>query len=62
MNKTSWADRVEFEQEGLPPPSEKIDGDLKIITDYKDVVGFEFAFEILAKIFLDYILDRGLEV
>lgn len=41
-NKASWADRVEFEQDGLPPPSEKIDGDLKIITDYKEVEGKKF--------------------
>lgn len=42
MSKTSWADRVEFEEDGLPPPSEKIDGDLKIITDYKDVEGKKY--------------------
>lgn len=41
-NKASWADRVEFEQDGLPPPSEKIDGDFKIIVDYKEVEGKKF--------------------
>ncbi|OQR78486.1 eukaryotic translation initiation factor 3 subunit G-like [Tropilaelaps mercedesae] len=39
MNKASWADRVDLDQGGLPPPSEKIEGDLKIITDYKEVEG-----------------------
>lgn len=42
MNKTSWADRVELEQEGLPPPSEKLDGDVKVIVDYKEIEGKKF--------------------
>lgn len=36
MSKASWADRVELEQDGLPAPSEKLDGDTKIITEYQE--------------------------
>jgi len=42
MNKTSWADRVEAEQEGLPPPSERLDGDIKTQCDYKEIEGKKY--------------------
>ncbi|XP_003748485.1 eukaryotic translation initiation factor 3 subunit G [Galendromus occidentalis] len=42
MMKSSWADRVEFEQGDLPEPSERIDGSLKIITDYREKDGKKF--------------------
>lgn len=39
MNKASWADRVEYEDNDLVVPNEVIDGDLKIITDYREIEG-----------------------
>jgi len=42
MSKTSWADRVEAEQEGLPPPSERVDGDMKTQFDYKEIDGKKY--------------------
>lgn len=40
--KASWADMVEADQDGLPPPSEKIEGDSKIVTDYKEIDGKKY--------------------
>jgi len=42
MIKASWADRVEADQEGLQPPSERIDGDVKIQVDYKEIEGKKY--------------------
>ncbi|XP_013773049.1 eukaryotic translation initiation factor 3 subunit G-like isoform X2 [Limulus polyphemus] len=33
--KSSWADQVEQDEDDLPPPSECIEGDTKVVTEYK---------------------------
>ena len=33
--KSSWADEVELDSGSLPPPTEVINGDVKVVTEYK---------------------------
>jgi len=42
MSKTSWADRVEAEQEGLPLPSERFENETKTQLEYQEIEGKKY--------------------